>query len=115
MRVTPEYVSDGANAPRRRDGKNSDSTDTDFDRAVAQELQRRQDLLADAVDHLGPLIAVLRKLKEGGMEVSMRLDPPPTMDDRRIPGEMRSEEHTSEIQSLMSIAYADVCLKNKKT
>src|SRR3546814_7568901 len=28
---------------------------------------------------------------------------------------MRSEEHTSEIQSLMSISYAGFCLKNKKT
>src|SRR3546814_7505258 len=27
----------------------------------------------------------------------------------------RSEEHTSEIQSLMSISYADFCLKKKKT
>src|SRR3546814_1308733 len=27
---------------------------------------------------------------------------------------MRSEEHTSELQSLMRISYADFCLKNKK-
>src|SRR3546814_1236245 len=27
----------------------------------------------------------------------------------------RSEEHTSELQSLMRIAYADFCLKKKKT
>src|SRR3546814_2300037 len=27
----------------------------------------------------------------------------------------RSEEHTSELQSLMRISYADFCLKNKKT
>src|SRR3546814_2068088 len=27
----------------------------------------------------------------------------------------RSEEHTSELQSLMRISYAVVCLKNKKT
>src|SRR3546814_2544876 len=30
--------------------------------------------------------------------------------DRRI----RSEEHTSELQSLMRISYADFCLKKKK-
>src|SRR3546814_2943318 len=29
-----------------------------------------------------------------------------------LPG-MRSEEHTSELQSLMRISYADVCLKKK--
>src|SRR3546814_9627814 len=28
--------------------------------------------------------------------------------------EMRSEEHTSELQSLMRISYADFCLKNKQ-
>src|SRR3546814_1306970 len=30
-------------------------------------------------------------------------------------GELRSEEHTSELQSLMRISYAVLCLKNKKT
>src|SRR3546814_8489457 len=29
-------------------------------------------------------------------------------------GEWRSEEHTSELQSLMRISYAVFCLKNKK-
>src|SRR3546814_8177926 len=29
--------------------------------------------------------------------------------------EARSEEHTSELQSLMRISYADFCLKTKKT
>src|SRR3546814_3995997 len=29
-------------------------------------------------------------------------------------GGFRSEEHTSELQSLMSISYADFCLKQKK-
>src|SRR3546814_9296777 len=28
---------------------------------------------------------------------------------------LRSEEHTSELQSLMRISYADFCLKKKKT
>src|SRR3546814_1654504 len=31
------------------------------------------------------------------------------------PGEGRSEEHTSELQSLMRISYAVFCLKKKKT
>src|SRR3546814_1963761 len=30
-------------------------------------------------------------------------------------GALRSEEHTSELQSLMRISYAVFCLKNKKT
>src|SRR3546814_4717555 len=33
----------------------------------------------------------------------------------RIPPIVRSEEHTSELQSLMRISYAVFCLKNKKT
>src|SRR3546814_3918519 len=32
----------------------------------------------------------------------------------RAPAERRSEEHTSELQSLMRISYAVFCLKNKK-
>src|SRR3546814_1299843 len=32
----------------------------------------------------------------------------------RLAGELRSEEHTSELQSLMRISYAVFCLKKKK-
>src|SRR3546814_5868911 len=36
--------------------------------------------------------------------------------DQRVKGRtMRSEEHTSELQSLMRISYAVFCLKKKKT
>src|SRR3546814_9262455 len=34
---------------------------------------------------------------------------------RRPPARPRSEEHTSELQSLMRISYAVFCLKKKKT
>src|SRR3546814_8204345 len=34
--------------------------------------------------------------------------------DRRAEAEVRSEEHTSELQSLMRISYAVFCLKKKK-
>src|SRR3546814_8933574 len=34
--------------------------------------------------------------------------------DRGEPGQERSEEHTSELQSLMRISYAVFCLKKKK-
>src|SRR3546814_8319464 len=36
-------------------------------------------------------------------------------DDRVIVHEQRSEEHTSELQSLMRTSYAVFCLKKKKT
>src|SRR3546814_4461846 len=42
----------------------------------------------------------------GGIHV---LYPP----DRRPPAKVRSEEHTSELQSLMRISYAVFCLKKK--
>src|SRR3546814_10364672 len=35
-------------------------------------------------------------------------------DIARAPRVLRSEEHTSELQSLMRISYAVFCLKNKK-
>src|SRR3546814_4745789 len=36
-------------------------------------------------------------------------------DPRKILAAVRSEEHTSELQSLMRISYAVFCLKKKKT
>src|SRR3546814_2339884 len=36
-------------------------------------------------------------------------------DPRGSPGRSRSEEHTSELQSLMRISYAVFCLNKKKT
>src|SRR3546814_9754301 len=36
------------------------------------------------------------------------------IDDDEVDGEIRSEEHTSELQSLMRISYAVFCLKKKK-
>src|SRR3546814_1900818 len=39
----------------------------------------------------------------------------PRSDRRIVPAEPRSEEHTSELQSLMRISYAVFCLKKKKT
>src|SRR3546814_5747640 len=36
------------------------------------------------------------------------------LSEMRGSGEMRSEEHTSELQSLMRISYAVFCLKKKK-
>src|SRR3546814_5505302 len=37
-----------------------------------------------------------------------------TMENFLQPGRLRSEEHTSELQSLMRISYAVFCLKKKK-
>src|SRR3546814_1115609 len=40
--------------------------------------------------------------------------PPAALRPRNCPGAGRSEEHTSELQSLMRISYAVFCLKKKK-
>src|SRR3546814_2225104 len=39
----------------------------------------------------------------------------PTRPENSAPARMRSEEHTSELQSLMRISYAVFCLKKKRT
>src|SRR3546814_3988613 len=41
--------------------------------------------------------------------------PCPPASPRRTPAPPRSEEHTSELQSLMRISYAVFCLKKKRT
>src|SRR3546814_6489087 len=45
----------------------------------------------------------------------MRRGAPATTRDRGVEHLFRSEEHTSELQSLMRISYAVFCLKKKKT
>src|SRR3546814_7663262 len=55
-----------------------------------------------------------RKGRDGGVRGGRQL---PQMADRDDPGRPfaeRSEEHTSELQSLMRISYAVFCLKKKK-
>src|SRR3546814_4489969 len=52
--------------------------------------------------------AVLRRALP--VDVAKRED---QRDGRRAGGERRSEEHTSELQSLMRISYAVFCLKKK--
>src|SRR3546814_5457988 len=44
-----------------------------------------------------------------------RVDQQARRRDHRIPGHLRSEEHTSELQSPMRISYAVFCLKKKTT
>src|SRR3546814_2078592 len=44
----------------------------------------------------------------------VRVDPTAAVAPERIYDTLRSEEHTSELQSLMRISYAVFCLKKKK-
>src|SRR3546814_10259670 len=68
--------------------------------AAGEALVRRQqrDVLAEELD--APVIGPQRT----GDEV----------EQRGLAGALRSEEHTSELQSLMRISYAVFCLKKKK-
>src|SRR3546814_3022321 len=68
----------------------------------------------------------LRPIAQGDRRVVVHFDQEPVGsrcdsggskagDQRTTAGGMRSEEHTSELQSLMRISYAVFCLKKKKT
>src|SRR3546814_2248165 len=57
----------------------------------------------ERAEHLRPALAVA----VGGAERALILAP-------AFFGDLRSEEHTSELQSLMRISYAVFCLKKKK-
>src|SRR3546814_7034850 len=51
----------------------------------------------------------------GPGRTAVRRVPRDNQDERAASIKMRSEEHTSELQSLMRISYAVFCLKKKKT
>src|SRR3546814_8171533 len=70
----------------------------------AQKLISTQRPLSDA--RLSVLPSRVTKLIDGAIEV---IGPSPKLCD------VRSDEHTSELQSLMRISYADFCLKKKNT
>src|SRR3546814_3826911 len=71
-----------------------------------------------AVDHRR-LLAVHRRRQSAAVAMPAgRADRPACGEDarsRNIAALARSEEHTSELQSLMRISYAVFCLKKKKT
>src|SRR3546814_4423467 len=67
---------------------------------------------------LGTAVDRQRALVERGADLRDRRELEPVIDDMlvHIVGEHpRSEEHTSELQSLMRISYAVFCLKKKNT
>src|SRR3546814_4789119 len=62
-------------------------------------------------------MVVLTALLIYGLSLTRHLSDPIRGEELRVrvTGEMRSEEHTSELQSLMRNSYAVFCLKKKKT
>src|SRR3546814_5492024 len=64
----------------------------------------------------GPGKATARKRRALGLPFKVAAGPDPLSRPKAIPGPRareRSEEHTSELQSLMRISYAVFCLKKK--
>src|SRR3546814_4415849 len=55
-----------------------------------------------------------RNLRFGGAFIGQENACRAAFDDRRRDARARSEEHTSELQSLMRISYAVFCLKKKR-
>src|SRR3546814_2634475 len=73
--------------------------------------------LAEPVDHVAPGVIHLGEPgDEGHHGADLDLAPggEPATDAQRRGDAERSEEHTSELQSLMRISYAVFCLKKKK-
>src|SRR3546814_6932212 len=71
------------------------------ERSLLNRLTLRAGRLPDAA-HPGEVVADEAFLEANGLALGARLDA------------VRSEEHTSELQSLMRISYAVFCLKKKK-
>src|SRR3546814_8224393 len=67
-------------------------------------------------EHFGRVAKVAEKVETRGVPFRMTLDHSHVIFKIDNPEEQeRSEEHTSELQSLMRISYADFGLKKKKT
>src|SRR3546814_2649645 len=57
--------------------------------------------------------AIIEIGKDGVARTAAMVDPDNRAAEKRLTGDVRSEEHTSELQSLMRISSAVFCLKKK--
>src|SRR3546814_6218296 len=72
---------------------------------------------ADVIRLMGDKVSAKDAMKQAGVPTVPGSDGPLPEDEKealRIAREVRSEEHTSELQSLMRISYAVFCLKKKR-
>src|SRR3546814_1913677 len=76
-----------------------------------QNLRREGFIELNQIDSVHSLRREDPSRRRGQMEGCLRLPPPIVVRDRERCA--RSEEHTSELQSLMRISYAVFCLKKK--
>src|SRR3546814_20958944 len=85
------------------------STPPGYQREVTSR-RPKLDAFVSTIEHgLEEDLKVPRKQRHTAKRVFDRL-----RDERGFTGGYRSEEHTSELQSLMRISYAVFCLKKKK-
>src|SRR3546814_4983387 len=70
---------------------------------------RHSDRHGEAEERIGTELGVPEAAVEGGVQKRAR-----RLDRHALAHPIRSEEHTSELQSLMRISYAVFCLKKKK-
>src|SRR3546814_10552527 len=76
---------------------------------------QRAEVVAGETAEVRPLLRRIGRRGEGALQAREHGDDlAPDAGDHRL-GEGRSEEHTSELQSLMRIPYAVFCLKKKNT
>src|SRR3546814_1266696 len=89
------------------------SSDLLVEMAIADAVQRRVNVLVEGTMRNPDVVAkTLRDFRGAGFETDARaLAVSPELSSLGI----RSEEHTSELQSLMRISYAVFCLKKKQT
>src|SRR3546814_4746721 len=71
------------------------------------------EFVTNAAKHAAGRIEIIYTIKDGLHEL-MVCDEGPGLPPDFDPAMQRSEEHTSELQSLMRISYAVFCLKKKK-
>src|SRR3546814_9171238 len=87
--------------PRPWEGRCRSRRDSDRSRSSPDRPERVQRMF-DIGDQVGGVLEPDLEAHEGAVMI------------RRAERAMRSEEHTSELQSLMRISYAVCCLKKKK-
>src|SRR3546814_3476572 len=100
----PERDGEARRRPHRRPvAGDLDRTEVDLAQPALDRRHHHRDLRlpAPALRTRGPAALPGPRLSAGGA-------------DRQPDGRPRSEEHTSELQSLMRISYAVFCLKKKK-
>src|SRR3546814_7800443 len=86
--------------------------DVDPQATASQWAAWRQDAPPVVIDSAPPRLAAKIEQATGQGAAFIVIDTPPHADSAASAA-VRSEEHTSELQSLMRISYAVFCLKNK--